>query len=62
MRLRDETETPYDLDRLRTENTVRGRFVKSMSLALGGAQNDEERRVAERALRLGLDALSGGMR
>ena len=53
--LRDGTEAPYDYEEIARERTVRGRFVETMLDRIASA-SDEERPVAERALRLGVEA------
>ncbi|MBI2876272.1 MAG: DNA repair exonuclease [Candidatus Tectomicrobia bacterium] len=56
----DETEflSPEALARLAGEPTIRGQFVRRLQQALEAAPDERQRRLLDRALRLGLAALS----
>jgi len=51
---------PATLDRLASQPTGRGAFVRQLSERLERAESDEERALVTRALRHGLAALAGG--
>ncbi|MGM9618642.1 MAG: exonuclease SbcCD subunit D [Oscillospiraceae bacterium] len=59
LELRDETELRRDIWEGAGEDSLRGLFLRRMREKLDRAETEEERRVAEEALRFGLAALSG---
>lgn len=61
LRIRDEAQPRLDTEALsrHPEPTVAGRYVRLLSERLGGAESDEDRRVIEEALQVGLALLEG---
>ena len=59
LELRDETHEREDLWEGAGEDSLRGLFLRRMKEKLDTAETEEERRLAEDALRLGLAALAG---
>ncbi len=61
LRLSDEVRPRIDEDALGRypEATVAGRYIRNMAERANGAQTDEERRIVEEALQLGLALLEG---
>lgn len=64
LELVDETDfmSPEAVDRWAGEPTIRGQFVRRMIRSLEQEGDGDRRRIIERALRLGLEALRGGSR
>lgn len=60
LRLRDETSAGYDFDKLAGEKGLRGLFVRRMLALMGQAEDAERKRLLERALCFGLEALEDG--
>ena len=56
LELSDQTEPPYDFAALAKEQSLRGRFVQLMQERIDKASGDEKE-VAVRALRMGVEAL-----
>ena len=59
LELRDETTVRLDLAAAAGEDSLRGLFLRRMREKIADAETDEEKRIAEDALRMGLAALSG---
>ncbi|MBR2481704.1 MAG: DNA repair exonuclease, partial [Oscillospiraceae bacterium] len=59
LELRDETTVRLDLAAAAGEESLRGLFLRRMREKIADAETDEEKRIAEDALRMGLAALSG---
>ena len=59
LELRDETTLRIDLAEAAAEDSLRGLFLRRMREKIAAAETEEEKRIAEDALRMGLAALSG---
>lgn len=59
LELRDETTVRIDLAETAGEDTLRGLFLRRMREKISAAETEEERKIAEDAMRMGLAALSG---
>ena len=59
LELRDETRLRIDLTEAAGEDSLRGLFLRRMREKIAAAETEEEKRIAEDALRMGLAALSG---
>lgn len=59
LELRDETHAPVELFAGAGEDSLRGLFLRRMKEKLDAAETEEERRLAEEALRFGAAALAG---
>ena len=59
LELQDETHLREDVWESAGEDSLRGLFLRRMKEKLDAAQTEEERRLAEEALRFGLAALAG---
>lgn len=59
LELRDETTLRTDLMEGAGEDSLRGLFLRRMRAKIDAAETEEEKRIAEDALRMGLAALSG---
>ncbi len=53
----DNITSPSDLQ---VDNTIKGTFITKMQGKISGSTNPEEKKLLERALRLGIQALDGG--
>ncbi len=53
----DNITSPSDLQ---IDNTIKGTFITKMQGKISGSTNPEEKKLLERALRLGIQALDGG--
>lgn len=58
LEIRDETSPAYDADRFMTDMTVRGAFYRVIAPMLE-SEDEEQRRIAAEALRVGFAALDG---
>ena len=58
--LRDETRPAYPIESLAEENSLRGAFVKEMLSEIAQLP-EEEKKMGELALSIGLDAMERGM-
>ncbi len=61
IKLRDNTEPKIDLDTVKKENTLRGRFVKIMLDKITAAEDDDKEKLSK-ALFIGLKAFTSGVK
>lgn len=59
LEIRDETTLRVDMTENAGEDTLRGLFLRRMRDKIAAATTEEEKRIAEDAMRMGLEALSG---
>lgn len=62
LEIQDRTIPSIDLDSVAEENTLQGAFVRNALRDLKNKQDKEEKEQVQRALKYGLEALSGGLR
>lgn len=60
--IQDRTIPSIDLESAAEENTLQGAFVRNALRDLKNKKNEEEKEQVQRALKYGLEALSGGLR
>ena len=58
IKIKDNTKTNFDLEKLSKDTTLKGLFVKEMKERLEKAKTNEEKKMIERAIEIGLDALN----
>lgn len=58
IKIKDETKTNFDLEKLSRETTLKGLFIKEMKEKLEKAETNEEKEMIEKAIEIGLDALN----
>ena len=57
IKIKDQTKIAYDLEKLENENTLRGLFIKEMNKKLKSAKTEEEKKLIEKSIEIGLEAL-----
>lgn len=58
IKIKNKTKIAYDLEKMSSNNTLKGLFVKKMLENLNGDNvNEEKRKIIENAIEIGLDAL-----
>ncbi len=60
LKIKDKTETGYNLNTISEQNDLRGIFVKLMLEKKENAQTQEEKEILEKAIEFGLDSLFEG--
>lgn len=60
--IRDRTFLSIDQESAAEENTLRGAFIRNAQADLNNEQDEAEKEKIQRALKYGLEALSGGLR
>lgn len=57
IKIKDKTKINYDLEKLANETTLRGLFVTEILEKLNKCQTEEERKIVEKAIEIGIDVL-----
>ena len=57
IKIKDKTKIAYNLDKIINETTLKGLFIKQMKEKLENTSNENERKIIEKAIEIGLDAL-----
>lgn len=57
IKLKDDTKINFDTNKLINENTLKGLFVKELIEKINNEENEENKKILEDALELGLDVL-----
>ena len=57
IKIKNKTKTKYDLEKLANETTLKGLFAEEILERLNKCQTEEERRILERAIEIGIDVL-----
>ena len=59
IKIKDHTKIAYNLEQMANENTLKGLFTKEMLEKLDQEEpNEEEKEILEKAIEIGLEALS----
>lgn len=61
VRVIDETDTERDLTADPGDNSLRAAYIRLLNERIANAADDEDKRIAERALILGVDAIDGNL-
>ena len=57
IKIKDETNINFDLEKLANETSLKGFFVKEMLQKLGNEEVEENRKIIEKAIEIGLKVL-----
>jgi len=57
IKIKDKTKPNYDLEKLVNETTLRGLFAEEILERLNKCQTEEERKILEKAIEIGIDVL-----
>ncbi len=58
IKIKDHSKIAYDLSKIANENTLKGLFAKEMNKKLQENINEDEKQIIEKAIEIGLEALS----
>ena len=58
IKIKDNTKIKLDIEKISNENTLVGLFVKELNAKIKDCENEEERKILEKAIEIGVEALN----